>query len=516
MTRQAFVVGVSDEGANLLDTLRRAGVAVPAPCGGSGTCGKCKVMVQFPGATQAEEVLACQTEARAGMSVHLDTVALTKDMDVSVGASAAMAQPSLAPDEDGAGLGVAFDVGTTTLVCRLYDMRTGAVLANVGAPNPQGAFGADVISRISAVADGHLKELCGCVNDALADLVKQACMQAGRDVGDICQAALCGNTVMEHLVTGLDPSSIGVAPFTPLDLFGGLRPLPALEAAGCGVREAQLAPCIAGYVGGDITADMLACGMGRADETVLLLDLGTNGEMALSTPQGILTCATAAGPVFEGANIQYGMPAYPGAVSQVSFDGDELRVRTIGDATACGICGTGLIDALALLLRFGVVDESGCLLEADELDDEVPACIASRVGEHQNAPAFWVTPDIAVTQKDVRNIQLAKAAIFAGVRTLLDAGNVALEDVGRLVVAGGFGQFLDLENAARIGLFPEELLPVAQAVGNTAIEGAGDALVSSAAREEIARLGAECGYVELSESAAFNAAYVDAMEFPEA
>ncbi len=514
--RRVTVGQVAAGGETVLEALRRfdAGVSVEAPCGGAGTCGKCRVSVKRPGESEAHEALACQVQVEEGMEITLlDEPLVASEMDVSL--RAACAQAAFDPDADAEGLGLAFDVGTTTIVCRLLDLRTGQLLADAGAANPQRAFGADVIARISAATDGHLDELAHAVRDGMASLADEVLAAAGRSEREVGRVALCGNTVMEHLAAGINPESIGSAPFTPPTLFGDVRLWTGLERTGVLCDEALFAPCVAGYVGGDITCDLLATGMAACAEPALLVDLGTNGEMALGCAGGITTCATAAGPVFEGANIRFGMPAYAGAISCVRLTDDQLEAQTIGGAPVRGICGTGLIDAVALLLDAGVLDESGLLMEADVVDGEVPEAIRSRLGECEGVAAFWITPEAAVTQRDIRNIQLAKAAIRAGILTLVEDAGLQLDEVGRVHVAGGFGRFLDLHNAARIGLVPAELLGVAHVVGNVAIEGISAALMSSAAREELTAIAQACGYLELSNSAAFNEAYLDAMEFPE-
>lgn len=506
-----IVKSLPAEGQTLLDTLRQEGIDVPSPCGGAGTCGKCKVHVVFPDGTE-EDVLACQTVAAEGMSVTVpdSTENAAAGMEVSLGG----ADANNAWRSDAEGLGLAFDVGTTTLVARLYDLRSGEVLANAGTANPQRAFGADVISRISAVGKGHLDELHASVNEALAKLARQALAQAGQDASRLVRVTLAGNTVMEHLACGVDPSSIGVVPFTPPTLFGQMRKLAALEGVGCSVDEAYVLPCVAGYVGGDITADLLALDVCSAESPVLLVDLGTNGEIALGSKQGLSCCATAAGPVFEGANIKCGMPAYPGAISQVRFSGDDIEVETIDDKPVRGICGTGLIDTIALLLETGIVDEAGVMLSREEAALVVSGNLANRLVEVDDTTAFEVAPDIAVTQRDIRNVQLAKAAICAGIATLMDHCGIDASEIAHLDIAGGFGQFLDLAHAARIGLFPAELLPVARSVGNTAIEGAGLALSNAQVREKLETLAQSADYVELSTDAGFNMRYVDHMEFP--
>ena len=396
-------------------------------------------------------------------------------------------------------LGVAVDVGTTTVVARLYDLTTGACLAAASRPNPQAQFGADVISRIAAARAGHLDELTALIRNTVSgmtdDLLAAAGCTPAAGTGAVTFTYLCGNTVMEHLFAGVDPTPIGLAPFTP----------PYTRDYPCETAALALAPCVAGYVGGDVVADLLALDMPRTPASqgpVLLLDLGTNGEIALGDERGIFACATAAGPVFEGAQIECGMPAYEGAICGVSRDAaGNLIIETVGDvpaARASGICGSGLVDALALMLEEGVIDERGRWA-----DRTLPA----------DQRRFALTSRVYVSQKDVRAFQLAKAAIAAGTQVLLNAAGIAPADVARVFIAGGLGSHLNLTSAARTGLIPPGLLARTEAVGNTAIEGAALALVNPAARAALGDISAGCTYIELSGNGDFDARYVQAMNF---
>jgi uncharacterized 2Fe-2S/4Fe-4S cluster protein (DUF4445 family) len=308
---------------------------------------------------------------------------------------------------------------------------------------------------------------------------------------------------MQHIAVGLPPDTIGVNPFIPLSLFGDDHEID-------GLGQCYLTRCVAGYVGGDITAGMLACELDQGG-TRLFLDLGTNGEMALSADGRIKCCATAAGPVFEGANVHFGMPASPGAISKVSYEDGAVKLNVVGDADPIGICGTGIVDAVAMMVRLGVVDETGYLLGADELEEP----LASLAGCENDSNVFYLTPDhsIYITQNDVRSLQLAKAAVCAGILTMIDAAGIEVSDITQLDIAGGFGAYLNLESAAAIGLFPEELLPCASSVGNTSGEGATALLVSSAAHARESEIIEKCDYLELSTSAEFNDFYVEMMEF---
>lgn len=323
--------------------------------------------------------------------------------------------------------------------------------------------------------------------------------------------AVAANTTMCHLLAGLPPDGIGAAPFTPASLFGDCHDARALGLPFDG--EVYICPAVSGYVGGDITADLLAAGLDRAEAPVLLIDVGTNGEMALGCGGCFVCCSTAAGPAFEGAQIRFGMTAAPGAVSEVRWADGGVRCRVIGGGEAVGLCGSGLIDAVAVMLDLGAIDETGRMLDPEE--DEIPEGAAPYLFLLDDEPAFRLAGDVAVTQQDVRKLQLGKGAIAAGIHVLLDSYGAPFGQVDELLLAGGFGSFIRPESAARIGLIPAELLGVTRAIGNAAAQGALEALVSAESRERLARLQKNMDYKELSGLPQFNETYMDAMMFPE-
>ena len=484
------------EGDTVLDVLQLNGIPVRATCGGVGRCRKCQVMIRDSAGLRYE--LACEQRVSDNMLV---VVGDTGTMDVVEEGSSI----GFEPDEGAEGLGVAIDIGTTTLAAHLHDLGTGTRLASASRPNPQIAFGADVISRISASVDGKLPQMTALIVDAMVDMRDQLLegVHAGAQQSDTTAISIAGNTTMQHIAAGMPPDSIGVNPFIPLSLFGDEREIE-------GLGTCYFAPCIAGYVGGDITAGLLARGFDDG-HTRLLMDLGTNGEMALSHGGRIACCATAAGPVFEGANVRFGMPAGPGAISQVKWEDGRVVTTIIGQDEPIGICGTGIIDAIALMVEAGIVDETGYLLDADDVDEEY----ADWLGEESDANVFYLTEDhsLFITQTDVRSMQLAKAAVCAGVHTLMDACGIDGEDIEAVEIAGGFGKYLNLASAARIGLFPPELEDRAASVGNTSAEGASALVISHAARERADRIVDLCDYLELSTSSVFNDFYIEMMEF---
>lgn len=507
LTQNGRRVVEAREGKTILDALRLGdGLPVHAPCGGKGTCQKCTVYLLENG--EERPVLACQTPVAEGMTLRVTTESA---LTVETGAAAA---PVCPPDLGLTGYGIACDVGTTTVVCHLMDRATGACLATVGEGNAQRPYGADVISRIKVSMEGQRETLTGVIRGQLSKMILKLCDRAGISSDAVCSMTVAANTTMCHLLAGLAPDSLGAAPFTPLSRFGEVYEAAALELPFEG--EVYIAPAVSGYVGGDITADLLATGMDRSEKPMLLIDVGTNGEMALGCGDHFICCSTAAGPAFEGAQIRHGMTAAPGAISSVEYVNGALKLGVIGGGEAKGICGSGLIDAVAVMLSLGALDETGRVLDVEEDEDEIPeAALPYLFLLDDEEPAFLLTDGICVTQADVRKLQLGKGAIAAGERVLLDAYGTAYDGIGGLLLSGGFGSYIRPESAARIGLIPEELLPVTRAAGNTAALGAQMALLSGGARERLSRLQANMNYLELSGLPAFNAAYMEAMMFPE-
>ncbi|MBR2737547.1 MAG: DUF4445 domain-containing protein [Lachnospiraceae bacterium] len=489
------------EDMKILDALQAAGItSVHSPCGGNGTCKKCVVNVRA--GDMNGPVLACQTQVEDGLIVELEPEV---KMEVQQGGACEIY------DADGShpGLGIACDIGTTTVVCHLMDLTTGERIATVGAANAQKIFGADVIARINAATHGDLKKQQEAICEQLNRMICSLCEQTGRSLDEISYMAVCGNTTMEHLFTGLDPTGIGKAPFKPESLFGDEWDAKALGMPFDG--KVYIVPSIAAYVGGDITADVLSTSMRKMGDPVLMLDIGTNGEMAMGCGNSFVCCATAAGPAFEGATIKQGMPASPGAISEVSYEGGELKIKVIGDVAPTGICGSGLVDAIATMLDLGVIEYAGRLIDADEADEET----ARFLGEDEDGNVFKLTPDgsVCITQSDIRQIQLAKGSIAAGIIVMIGRYGIQMEDLSELILAGGFGSYIRPKSAARIGLIPPELLEVTRAVGNAAGEGAVSAVVSAKAREDLAKCQKEMHYIELSGDKAFNDAYVEQLMF---
>ncbi len=407
-------------------------------------------------------------------------------------------------------LGLAVDIGTTTVAVELVNMMTGHTLYRAGAMNKQGRFGADVISRMKAVQENpaFLEQLRKLLVETVNELVKESCRKAECDPQRIFAVSIAGNTVMQHLFMGVSPLSIGVAPYVPVWTREYLY---SAQEAGLQLNpaaEVYLFPAVAGYVGGDIVSGVTAHELEKVQEVLLYLDIGTNGEIVLIHDGRILCCGTAAGPAFEGAQIKYGSRASAGAISAVESDHGGLTVYTIGDVSPRSICGTGLIDTLACLVREKLISPTGRLTENT-------GSFAERIGQNEDGRFFILSEDplITLSQEDISQLQLAKAAFQAGRRILLHIAGLEEKDIQRVILAGAFGSFIHPESAAVIGLVPPDGKVVT--VGNASLFGAKRALLSTVFRERAADVSRRAEYVELSGRADFQEYFFDALSFPQ-
>jgi uncharacterized 2Fe-2S/4Fe-4S cluster protein (DUF4445 family) len=421
---------------------------------------------------------------------------------------------------------IAFDLGTTTVVATLLDVGTGTPLAVSSRLNKQQPYGGDVITRISATmmdpdALGRLQEAAA---STLAELAGEVCAEAGVDPGHVYEVAVAGNATMTALLLGIDPEPLGVAPFVMTTALP-----PTMLAADIGLTlhpraRAFLFPALGAYVGGDIVAGMLATGMDRDKRTRLFIDVGTNCEIVLSDGDTILSTAAPAGPAFEGGAIRCGMRAAEGAIEVIKLDptGDEpVTLGVIGDVPARGLCGSGLVDAVAELVKVGLLDASGRFVPEEEAAVLAPALAdrLTKIGEERIFVLDRLTPDadpadgVYLSQRDVRELQFAKAAISTGWTLLLEQLGLEHRDVQQVLLAGSFGSYLSPASAIRIGLVPQ--LPVLRIVsaGNVAGEGAKMALLSVRERVGAQALLEEVSYVELSDRTDFNDTFVDQLGF---
>ena len=472
----------AQEGMTLLEVQIAAGIVPNAPCGGGGKCGKCTVIVD------GKQVLACQTKVTGDVSVQ--TLAGERHAHI-LGQGAVQSVP-FDPKPIPAGvehpLLAAVDIGTTSVVVYLLDGQTGERLGVRSMLNPQRQFGGDVIARGSyAMANGG-QELSRCIHGAVNDLLGQL-TDRRQDVVDI---TMVGNSCMHHLFLGYPMDSLMLAPYTPVVTEAVCRP-----AAQCGITahpdcQVRWLPNIGGFVGADTTGCMLAAGLPREGEVTLLVDIGTNGEMVLSMDGRMASCSTAAGPAFEGAKIECGMRGSDGAIDKVWVEDGTLRFHVIGDTAPMGLCGSGLLDAVRCLLEFGHVQPSGRMEET-----------------------YVFATGVYLSQKDIRELQLAKAAIAAGVELLCAHMGITPEKIDRLLLAGAFGNYLDPVSACGIGLLPPVLLERIVPIGNAAGEGAVLAARNRGQWQKSQTLAREVTFLELAMDPEFQDVYVDQLPFGE-
>jgi uncharacterized 2Fe-2S/4Fe-4S cluster protein (DUF4445 family) len=419
-------------------------------------------------------------------------------------------------------LGVAFDLGTTTVVGTLLDLTNGAERGVAATMNGQIPFGDDVLTRILRVREdpAGLTDLQTAAVHSLNEIIAALCRQASVPADRIYSVTLAGNTTMQELVAGIDPSALGELPFVPVFAAG-------LEASaatlGLNVNPAAriyLFPQVGGFVGGDTVAGMLAASFDRLERPTLLVDIGTNGEIALYTGRKILCASTAAGPAFEGARIAQGMRATAGAIEKVVVQAGDVHINTIGNVPPVGLCGTALIDAVAEMLRCGILDETGRILPPDELPAGLAPNLRRRVGITGEDGCFVLAEAanggaaVRLLQRDIRELQLASGAIRAGIDTLLLRAGLAPEALDNVLLAGGFGNFIRRNNAQRIGLLPPLPHDRIRYIGNASSMGAKMVLLSTRERERAEALRRQAVHVDLSLDPDFQAAFGQAMLFP--
>ncbi len=487
----------------LSQLLKHEHVHLDLPCGGNKTCGKCKVRVVghlSPMSASEEEFLtksdiasdyrlACCTDVLGDVTVYpsndetdiLSVVTLKKDI--------------LSSD----GYGLAVDIGTTTVAMQLYDLSSGQLLGESLRANAQGTYGADVISRIQYAMDNGHDILQNSIQEQLSDMAAE-CKDQAR-VSKIHKSVIAGHTVMLHFYEGVDTSGIAVAPFTPFSFFGKESVFKLCD------NRPYLPTCMSAYVGADITCSVLAADMIRHSNRIeLLADLGTNGELVLNH-QGTLYCAsTAAGPAFEGANLTHGMRGGEGAISTLTIVDEALQVETLGGGRATGICGSGVLDAVNIMLTEKIIDETG------RIDEDYRGY--GRVVDYDGDLA-WQIPGTSVvfTQKDVRQVQLAKSAICAGIQTLIEEVGITVRDIESFYVAGGFGYHMNKFSASNIGLFPKGLEDQTHIIGNGALSGAITLLLNDDAKADERAIIDSAKEIVLSGNKIFSDYYIDGMLF---
>jgi len=474
------------ENANLLEALRVFGFAPDAPCGGKGTCGKCKVMVD------GQEVLSCQSTVDRDMTVTLGQKAGLNVLRAGL-------EMDIRMDPLKAGNLIAFDIGTTSVVCFLMDGKTGEELASASMLNPQTVFGADVISRIQSALGGTLEQQRDLIRDGMTKLIKQVCGEMKIDPKQIGVVSMVGNPCMQQLFLGITPKNLAGVPFAPVlteaKTMACAEVLPICENA-----ELLVVPDISGYIGADTMACVLSTKLYESNDIVLMVDIGTNGEMVLGSHDRMIACSTAAGPALEGANIHFGMRGTEGAIDHVWIENGELCCSVIGGGTAKGICGSGLIDAVAALLELGKLNKRGKLDSDREVDGQ-------RV--------VFLQDSVYLTQDDIRQVQMAKGAIYAGISLMTKQLDIEIGAIQRILLAGAFGNYMNSVSACRIGLLPEELLDRIVPVGNAAGSGSKLLACDKSALSLSQTLTEKIEFLELASLPEFSRTFAKSMSFRE-
>ena len=500
---------------SVMECAAKVGVNIDGNCGGKGTCLKCRVRIRNAEGSEKYE-LACLVKPEDRMTVivpEVETAAKRKKKLVKL-------PDDFKPDK-GEGLGVSVDIGTTTVVVMLWDLKTGEMLDIDAFTNPQGTWGADVISRIQYTIENEkgLEVLHKSVIKAINKAVEGFMEGSSYELENIKKYVVVGNTTMSHLFLGIDPKSLAVSPFKPQFEGPITRTIEDLDLKGSKGAEVRVVPNIAGHVGSDITAGLIATDILKKDKGHLFIDIGTNGEIVVSGKGKIATCSTAAGPAFEGSSIAQGMRAASGAIERIDLSDEGVAIKVIGDCKPIGICGSGIIDAIGEMVRVGVVDKTGKLLAPEKLTKKgVAPKIIELIGKDDDG--YYLTlfkdpegEDIKITQKDVREIQLAKAAIKAGEETLMNAVGISLDELEKVSIAGAFGSYIRKESAVNCGLIPDIDHEKIFSIGNSAGIGASMALLSKEAFDTTVHTAQTIEHIELATRSDFQEKYMLAMRF---
>ena len=576
-------------GMSIMDAIRFNDLKLDAPCGGNGTCKKCKVLVTDDKGTR--EVLACMTKITGDITVDISRkdeghrilmggitrevaptpavkvytleipkpstadlrdswVRLTDTLSEAAGVEKNYFRPNLkvisglyntlenngyrvdavvCADEildvvsvGSPVLGLAYDIGTTTVACYFVDLRSGEQISQASLLNPQTTYGGDVIMRVKYCVENGLDGPTGDIRKALNQLGAKCAASAKQKMKDIYLITVVGNTCMHHLFLGISPASLAYAPYTP----AAAEPM-QLAASEFGFTvnpsaKLYMLPNIAGFVGADTVGAALAAAMDEKKEITLLIDIGTNGEMVLGTERRLIACSTAAGPAFEGALITCGMRGAEGAIDHVSLKDGRYTYSVIGGGKPIGICGSGLIDLMSELVRTGLVESAGRLLPAEEVEGPEGLLLRERIIEFEGQRAFLLADAessgsgeaLVFTQKDVREVQLAKGAMAAGIQMMCGRLGIVTDDIQSVMIAGAFGSYMSPASACGIGLIPPELEEKVVAIGNAAGQGARLCVLSIDEYKRASRLAKHIEYLELAADPQFQDVFVDELEFP--
>ncbi|MHB8130563.1 MAG: ASKHA domain-containing protein [Mobilitalea sp.] len=518
------------ENETILSAMVRQKIQYRSDCGGRGTCGKCKIQViigRLDSTIQDRKIfteeelqggyrLSCKAFPCEDLTIKLlsrDEVGMEVVTENRINLSDHKA--NIEGKTDNYVIGI--DLGTTTLAVSLVNIASKDIIRTYSTINPQKAYGADVISRMKVSIEGKGDQLRYSVQKCLIEAILSVLRESGIEISNIEKIAIAGNTTMGHLLMGYSCETLGVFPFTPVnidtievdfqdifsvELFKNNSLLEDSNIKNADLYQLQkvpvvILPGISTFVGGDIVAGLSVCGFDAAKKPCLLIDLGTNGEMALGNKEHILVTSTAAGPAFEGGNISCGVGSIPGAISHIIINGEEIIYETIGNKPPVGICGTGVVELVSELFKANLIDETGLLV--DEYF-------------HKGFPITEMH-NIVFTQKDIREFQLAKAAVRAGIEVLIKSYGITLQQIDKVYLAGGFGYKIDVEKAIHIGLIPEELRGKILVIGNSSLAGAMGYLTEQNSKEKVERIISISKEIHLSNDDDFYDLYLKHMSF---
>jgi len=475
-------------------------ISTDMPCGGRGRCGKCKVFAQgnlspfsvseMNNLTAEERKngirLACMVNLEGDCTIQ--TISKNSENKILTDGkfNIEVNEPIFKK------YGISIDIGTTTIAAKLYDIHGNELCESTGM-NPQAKWGADVISRIEASLKGEKHALAKTIRTEINNIIEVVAQKTDISAKDIDGIVLTGNTAMLHLLTDTDVEPLSKVPFEAKRLFNEELSAKDLDLTNAdNDATVYLPPCISAFIGADTVCALIASEIDTTDDTKILVDIGTNGEMALFRNCELLVCSTAAGPSFEGVGISMGMSGKNGAIDHAETVNGKICAHVIGETEAVGICGSGLIDVVKCLLETGIIDETGYLE-----DDPV-----------------HITGKVFLTQEDMRMVQLAKSSIYAGINTMLITSGVELNEVPKLLIAGGFGSYLNTNNAGRIGLLPMELIPRSEILGNAALSGSAMLLLNKSMKIKATEIALKAKVIPLSANPIFTEEYMEQMMFP--
>ena len=529
-----------ESGENILEVAAREGVEIDAPCAGNGTCGKCRVRL-ISGAVESDSNphlskedyedmwrLACQSRVLADATVWVPESAGAFKENIATAdlsspqelfryekATEAIFAAGLSEECSSDGYGIAVDIGTTTVTAALLELKTGKILSKASRGNGQIRFGADVINRIIQQSKpGGKERLQRAVREeTLIPIIETLFKDSGKTADDISRIVIAGNTTMEHPFIGADAESIRLEPYVPE--FLELEPLNAVEYGLPARADAKLilAPNVGSYVGGDITAGVLDTLIWNTDEMSLFIDLGTNGELVLGNKDFMLCCACSAGPAFEGGDISCGMRATKGAIDSIKIDPETLEPEytLISGEKPLGLCGSGLIDTVSELFRTGAINAKGKFVRESKrvrYDEFGGYYIIAFPEESASGKS------IELNEGDLDNFIRAKGAIFSAIRTMLKSLSITVQDIDKILIAGGIGSGINIENSIYLGMLPKIPLEKYSYIGNSSLTGACAMLLSDDAEQKVFEIGRNMTYIELSTEAGYMDEFLAACFIP--